>query len=66
MRAISCACGAGCVMISATTTWPGRALALSPDQTRLYVACSDADVVASVNVSDVRGVVELELERLAR
>ena len=34
------------------------ALALSPDQTRLYVACSDADVVASVNVSDVRGVVE--------
>jgi len=34
------------------------ALALSPDQKRLYVACSDADVVASVNVSDVRGVVE--------
>ena len=34
------------------------ALGLSADQTRLYVACSDADVVASVNVSDVRGVVE--------
>ena len=34
------------------------ALALSPDQKRLYVACSDADAVASVDVSDVRGVVE--------
>ena len=34
------------------------ALALSPDQKRLYVACSDADTVASVDVSDVRGVVE--------
>ncbi len=34
------------------------ALALSPDQTRLYVACSDADLIASVNVSDVRGVVD--------
>ncbi len=34
------------------------ALALSADQKHLYVACSDADVVAAVNVSDVRGVVE--------
>jgi YVTN family beta-propeller protein len=34
------------------------ALALSADQKHLYVACSDADVVASVDVSDVRGVVE--------
>ena len=34
------------------------ALALSADQKRLYVACSDADVVASVDVSDMRGVVE--------
>jgi YVTN family beta-propeller protein len=34
------------------------ALALAPDQKHLYVACSDADVVASVDVSDVRGVVE--------
>jgi len=34
------------------------ALALSADQKHLYVACSDADAVASVNVSDVRGVVE--------
>ena len=34
------------------------ALALSADQKRLYVACSDADAVASVDVSDVRGVVE--------
>ncbi|MSV35257.1 MAG: YncE family protein [Bryobacterales bacterium] len=34
------------------------ALALSADQTRLYVACSDAGVVASVDVSDVRGVVD--------
>jgi YVTN family beta-propeller protein len=34
------------------------ALALSPDQKQLYVACSDADVVASVNVSDTRGVLE--------
>jgi len=34
------------------------ALALSSDQRHLYVACSDADVVASVDVSDVRGVVE--------
>jgi len=34
------------------------ALALSADQKTLYVACSDANTVASVNVSDVRGVVE--------
>ena len=34
------------------------ALALSADQKHLYVACSDADVVASVDVSAVRGVVE--------
>jgi hypothetical protein len=34
------------------------ALALSADQKRLYVACSDADMVASVDVSAVRGVVE--------
>lgn len=34
------------------------ALALSADQKHLYVACSDADVVAAVDVSDVRGVVE--------
>jgi YVTN family beta-propeller protein len=34
------------------------ALALSTDQKHLYVACSDADVVASVDVSDVRAVVE--------
>src|SRR6185369_13330506 len=34
------------------------ALALSADQKHLYVACSDADVVVSVDVSDVRGVVE--------
>lgn len=34
------------------------ALALSADQTRLYVACSDARLIASVNVADVRGVVE--------
>jgi YVTN family beta-propeller protein len=34
------------------------ALALSADQKHLYVACSDANVVASVDVSDVRGVVE--------
>src|SRR6185437_9521861 len=34
------------------------ALALSADQRHLYVACSDADVVASVDVSDRRGVVE--------
>ncbi len=34
------------------------ALALSSDQKHLYVACSDADAVASVNVSDVRSVVE--------
>jgi YVTN family beta-propeller protein len=34
------------------------ALALSADQKQLYVACSDADVVASVNVSDRRGVLQ--------
>ena len=34
------------------------ALVLSADQKALYVACSDADAVAVVNVSDVRGVVE--------
>jgi YVTN family beta-propeller protein len=34
------------------------ALALSVDQKHLYVACSDADAVAAVDVSDVRGVVE--------
>ena len=34
------------------------AVALSPDQKRLYVACSDADAVASVDVSDTRGVLE--------
>jgi YVTN family beta-propeller protein len=34
------------------------ALALSADQKHLYVACSDADAVASVDVSDVRAVVE--------
>jgi YVTN family beta-propeller protein len=34
------------------------ALALSADQKHLYVACSDANAVASVDVSDVRGVVE--------
>ncbi len=34
------------------------ALALSADQKHLYVACSDANVVASIDVSDVRGVVE--------
>lgn len=34
------------------------ALALSTDQKHLYVACSDADAVASVDISDVRGVVE--------
>jgi YVTN family beta-propeller protein len=34
------------------------ALALSTDQKHLYVACSDADVVVSVDISDVRGVVE--------
>lgn len=34
------------------------ALALSADQKHLYVACSDADVVAAVDVSDVRGVIE--------
>ena len=34
------------------------ALALSADQKHLYVACSDADVVASVDVSAMRGVVE--------
>jgi hypothetical protein len=34
------------------------AVALTADEKHLYVACSDADVVASVNVSDVRGVVE--------
>ncbi len=30
------------------------AVALSPDQTRLYVACSDANVVAVADVSDAR------------
>jgi YVTN family beta-propeller protein len=34
------------------------ALALSADQKQLYVACSDADVIASVNVSDRRAVLE--------
>jgi YVTN family beta-propeller protein len=34
------------------------ALALTPDQMHLYVACSDANAVASVDVSDVRSVVE--------
>jgi hypothetical protein len=34
------------------------ALALSADQKHLYVACSDADAVASVDVSDIRSVVE--------
>jgi DNA-binding beta-propeller fold protein YncE len=34
------------------------ALALSADQKHLYVACSDANAVASLDVSDVRGVVE--------
>ena len=34
------------------------ALALSPDRKHLYVACSDADAGALVDVSDVRGVVE--------
>ena len=34
------------------------ALALSADQKHLYVACSDADAVASVDVSDARGVLE--------
>jgi YVTN family beta-propeller protein len=34
------------------------ALALSPDQMHLYVACSDANAVAAIDVSDVRGVVE--------
>jgi len=34
------------------------ALAISADQMHLYVACSDADAVASVDVSDVRAVVE--------
>ena len=34
------------------------ALALSADQKRLFVACSDADAVASVDVSDVRAAVE--------
>ena len=34
------------------------ALALSADQKHLYVACSDANAVASVDVSDVRGAVE--------
>ncbi|MDP8989280.1 MAG: YncE family protein [Acidobacteriota bacterium] len=34
------------------------ALALSADQKHLYVACSDANALASVDVSDVRGVVE--------
>lgn len=34
------------------------ALTLSADQKHLYVACSDADAVASVDVTDVRGVVE--------
>jgi YVTN family beta-propeller protein len=33
------------------------ALALSPDQTHLYVACSGADVIADVNLTDVRSVV---------
>jgi len=34
------------------------ALALSPDQKHLYVACSDADAVASVDVSAARGALE--------
>ena len=34
------------------------ALAIAPDQMHLYVACSDADAVASVDVSDLRAVVE--------
>ncbi len=34
------------------------ALAIAPNQMRLYVACSDADAVASVDVSDLRAVVE--------
>ena len=34
------------------------ALSLSPDQTKLYVACSDGGVVARVDVSEVRGIVE--------
>ena len=34
------------------------ALALSADQKHLYVACSDADAVASVDVSEARGVLE--------
>lgn len=38
------------------------AVALSPDQKRLFVACSDANAVAIVNVSDTRGVTEGFLE----
>ncbi len=34
------------------------ALALAPDQKHVYVACSDADVVASLDVSDMRSIVE--------
>ena len=34
------------------------ALALAPDRKHLYVACSDADMIASLDVSDVRSVVE--------
>jgi YVTN family beta-propeller protein len=34
------------------------ALTIAPDQMHLYVACSDADAVASVDVSDMRAVVE--------
>jgi hypothetical protein len=34
------------------------ALALSADQKHLYVACSDADAVASVDVTEARGVLE--------
>jgi len=38
------------------------ALALSPDQKRLFVACSDANALAVVDVSDVRGVSEALLQ----
>ena len=34
------------------------ALALSTDQKHLYVACSDAEAVASVDISEARGVLE--------
>jgi len=34
------------------------ALALTADQKKLFAACSDADAVAAINVSDVRGVLE--------